>query len=255
MGLIKQIDDQMGVLFDHLKQTGQIDDTLIVITSDHGDYLGDHWLGEKDLFHAQSVKVPLIIYDPSEAANATRGTVCDALVEGIDLAASFIDMQTGSVPDEVVEGRSLLPFLRGETVESWRSFAVSEYDYSMSPMANKLKVSAKDARLYMIADTKFKMMHSEGGMPPMLFDLQEDPLELDDKGRDPDYQHVIDAYYEKLHEWAMRCSQRTTYSDEALVSMRGASRRKGIVLGLLDEQDAEADILNAYRGKARQRHI
>ncbi len=207
------------------------------------------------MFHDQSVKVPLIIYDPSEAANATRGSVCDALVEGIDLAASFIDMQTGAVPDEVVEGRSLLPFLRGEAVGNWRTYAVSEYDYSMSPMANRLKVSAKDARLFMIADTEFKLMHAEGGMPPMLFDLKEDPLELDDKGRHPDYQHIVDAYYEKLHQWAMRCAQRTTYSDETLISNRGASRRRGIVLGLKDEQDAEGDIFVAYKGKARQRHI
>ena len=71
MGLIKQIDDQMGLLFKHLRDSGQMDNTVIVITSDHGDYLGDHWLGEKDLFHEPSVKVPLIIYDPSPEADAT----------------------------------------------------------------------------------------------------------------------------------------------------------------------------------------
>ena len=80
MGLIKQIDDQMGVLFDYLKASGQMDNTMIVVTSDHGDYLGDHWLGEKDLFHDPSVKVPLIIYDPSLHADAQRGQVCDAPV-------------------------------------------------------------------------------------------------------------------------------------------------------------------------------
>ena len=79
MGLIKQCDDQMGRLFDYLETTGQMDNTMIVITSDHGDYLGDHWLGEKDLFHEQSVKVPLIIYDPSPDADTTRGTTCDEI--------------------------------------------------------------------------------------------------------------------------------------------------------------------------------
>jgi arylsulfatase A-like enzyme len=51
MGLIKQCDDQLGRLLDHLEATGRMEDTMIVLTSDHGDYLGDHWLGEKDLFH------------------------------------------------------------------------------------------------------------------------------------------------------------------------------------------------------------
>ena len=60
MGLIKQCDDQLGVLLNHLEKTGKSDNTVVVLTSDHGDYLGDHWLGEKDLFHEVSVKVPLI---------------------------------------------------------------------------------------------------------------------------------------------------------------------------------------------------
>ena len=85
MGLIKQADDQMGRLFAWLEETGRMQDTMIVVTSDHGDYLGDHWLGEKNLFHEPSIKVPLIIYDPRAEADATRGTTCDELVEAIDL--------------------------------------------------------------------------------------------------------------------------------------------------------------------------
>ncbi len=50
MGLIRQVDDQMGRLFAHLQTRGIADDTMIIFTSDHGDYLGDHWMGEKDLF-------------------------------------------------------------------------------------------------------------------------------------------------------------------------------------------------------------
>ena len=65
MGLIKQIDDQMGVLMQFLESRGLLDTTMIVFTSDHGDYLGDHWMGEKDLFHEQSAKIPLIVIDPS----------------------------------------------------------------------------------------------------------------------------------------------------------------------------------------------
>ena len=48
-------------------------DTMIVFTSDHGDYLGDHWLGDKELFHEQIVRVPMIIYDPRKPADKTRG--------------------------------------------------------------------------------------------------------------------------------------------------------------------------------------
>jgi arylsulfatase A-like enzyme len=110
---------------------------MIVLTSDHGDYLGDHWLGEKDLFHDASAKIPMIIYDPRAAADPTRGTTCDALVESIDLAATFVDAAGGKLPDHIIEGRSLIPWLQGERPE-WRSFAISEYDYSATPQAVKL---------------------------------------------------------------------------------------------------------------------
>ena len=75
MGLIKQIDDNLGRLFKFLEEVGRMDDTMIIFTSDHGDYQGDHWLGEKELFHEQSVRVPMIIYDPSEYANKTLSLI------------------------------------------------------------------------------------------------------------------------------------------------------------------------------------
>ena len=140
MGLIKQADDQMGVLFDWLEETGRMNDTMIVLTSDHGDFLGDHWMGEKTFFHDASTRVPLIIYDPSPEADATRGTVCDALIETIDLVPTFIDVAGGEVPDHIVEGRSLLPILHGEAKETGRDYVICEYDYSATPMANILDV-------------------------------------------------------------------------------------------------------------------
>ena len=91
MGLIKQIDDQMGVLFQFLEDQGLMDKTMIVFTADHGDYLGDHWMGEKDLFHEPVIKAPLIVYDPDPRADATRGTRCQALVEAVDIAPTFLD--------------------------------------------------------------------------------------------------------------------------------------------------------------------
>ncbi len=124
MGLIKQCDDQLGKLLDHLEATDRMDSTMIVLTSDHGDYLGDHWLGEKDLFHEPSVKIPLIIYDPRRDADDTRGQTCDVLVESIDVAATFVEFAGGKVPDHVIEGRSLLPLIRGES-PAWREFVIS----------------------------------------------------------------------------------------------------------------------------------
>jgi len=255
MGLIKQCDDQMGRLFAFLEETGRMRDTMIVITSDHGDYLGDHWLGEKDLFHDPSVRVPLIVYDPSAAADATRGTVSHALVEAIDLAATFIEAAGGAVPDHIVEGRSLLPFLHGQTPSDWRDFAISEYDFSATGMAVALGLSPRQARLFMVADERWKFIHSEGpGHRPMLFDTLNDPDELVDLGADPAQSGVIAQMYDRLGRWGRRASQRTTLSDSDITGGRRKSDRKGILLGLFDEDDIDPDLSRRYRGPVARRY-
>ncbi len=262
MGLIKQCDDSLGVLFDYLEETGRIDDTMIVITSDHGDYLGDHWMGEKSLFHEQSSKIPLIIYDPSPEADAGRGTVCDELVESIDLAATFVEFAGGAVPDHILEGHSLMPFLRGEAPENWRHYAISEFDYSATPMAANLELAPRDARLFMVADKRWKFMHAEGVDPatgepfkPMLFDMENDPEEFFDIGADPKNASIVELMYERLAEWGRRMSQRTTLSEDQIVNMRGASRSKGILTGMYDGSEVEERLTAKYRGTAKQPYV
>ena len=253
LGLIKQCDDQLGVLLDHLEAIGRMKDTMIVLTSDHGDYLGDHWLGEKDLFHEPSVKVPLIIYDPRAAANTTRGTACDALVESIDLAATFVDAAGGHVPDHILEGKSLMPWLNGETPK-WREFVISEYDYSATPQAANLGVEPRDARLFMVYDGRYKLMHSEGGMRPMLFDLHNDPQEFHDLAKGSNHGAVIDKMYDHLRTWGLRLSQRVTKSEDDIKALRGRSMRRGILPFLFDGSEASEELTEKYRGPVRQDH-
>jgi len=238
MGLIKQCDDQIGRLFSWLKDSGHMDDTMIVLTSDHGDYLGDHWLGEKSLFHDPSVRVPLIIYDPSACADATRGTTCDALVESIDLAATFVEKTGAKVPDHVLEGRSLLPFLNGEEPETWRDFAVSEYDYSSAPLADALELDVKNSRLFMLVDEKWKFIFADGGFRPMLFDLINDPDELNDLGANPDHSATVDLFLDRLSLWARRPSQRTVIGEETILAARkSSSKQVGVHIGVFDEDE------------------
>ncbi len=252
MGLIKQCDDQLGVLLDHLQETGRMDDTMIVLTSDHGDYLGDHWLGEKDLFHEPSVKIPLIIYDPRREADATRGTTIDALVESVDLAATFVEAAGGTVPDHIIEGRSLSPWLRGEAPR-WRDFVISEFDYSATQQCVALGVEPRDARLFMVFDGRFKLMHAEGGFRPMLFDLQDDPDEFNDLAKGNAHQNEIDRLYGHLATWGRRLAQRVTRSEDDIKAMRGRSARRGILPFLYDGSEVDEELTARYRAPARQK--
>ncbi|MEP2533418.1 sulfatase-like hydrolase/transferase [Shimia sp.] len=254
MGLIKQCDDQLGVLLDYLEETGRLDTTMIVLTSDHGDYLGDHWMGEKELFHDQSVKIPLIVYDPRADADVTRGTTCDALVESLDVAATFVEFAGGKVPDHIVEGRSLMPWLHGATPE-WREFAISEYDYSATQQAIKLKVEPRDARLFMVFDGRYKLMHAEGGFRPMLFDLEQDPEEFHDLGKTDAHDGEIDRLYGYLAQWGRRMSQRVTKSEDDIKAMRGKSGRKGILPFLVDGTEVPDELTEKYRGPASRNYV
>ncbi|HWE19418.1 MAG TPA: alkaline phosphatase family protein [Hyphomicrobiaceae bacterium] len=249
MGLIKQIDDQLGLLFRFMEERGRLADTLIVFTSDHGDYLGDHWLGEKDLFHDPSVKIPLVVCDPSPEADATRGRVCDELVEAIDLVPTFLEALGADWRGQShrLEGCSLVPFLRGQAPARWRRCAFSEYDYALLSVAAQLGVEPRDARLFMVADKRWKYLHAPG-FRPMLFDLEADPRELHDLGADPACDGERRRLAAELAEWGMRQSQRTTRSDAEIAAGRGSAQRRGILIGVWDERDIPAELWSRYLG-------
>ena len=241
MGLIKQIDDQIGVLMTFLGERGELATTTIVFTSDHGDYLGDHWLGEKDLFHECSVRVPLIIADPSPAADATRGSTCDALVEAIDLAPTFVENFGGTPARNIMEGRSLLPLLRGENPApgsgKWRSHVFSEYDYAMQDARALLGQPVEQCRLFMVFDGRWKYIHATG-FRPMLYDLEADPNEFHDRGADPACAVERARLKDALFDWALRDHNRITMPDARIAGYnRAAQLKAGILIGYWDEAE------------------
>ena len=240
MGLIKQIDDEIGRLMAALQQRNLLEETLIVFTSDHGDYLGDHWLGEKELFHDQSVKIPLIIVDPSPDADATRGSVEQSLVEAIDLSATFIEHFGGAARPHIVEGRSLRPLIAGTPPAEWRQFVVSEYDYAMRLARVQNNVPISRSRLVMAADARWKYIEADG-FRPMLFDRLEDPDEFTDLGASPAHAKVCAEFHERLAAWGLRQHNRITISDEQIAQRYGTELGAGILIGYWDEAEVEAD--------------
>ena len=251
MGLIKQCDDQMGVLFDYLEKSGRMEDTMIVVTSDHGDFMGDHWMGEKTFFHDASVKVPLIIYDPSREADATRGTSTDALVECIDFLPTFVEVAGGDASklDHILEGQSLLPMLRGGNAPD-RDYVICEYDFSTSPLAGRLDIDPKDARMFMVADKTWKMIHFESGHRPMLFNLRDDPGEINDLGGTNAHADVIDMMYDRLFDWTARPAARTTISNDTIRAARSSGpARTGVLIGVVTEDDLPEELTAKYRNR------
>jgi arylsulfatase A-like enzyme len=225
MGLIKQVDDQLGRLFDSLQRSGRWDDTLIVFTSDHGDYLGDHYLGEKEFLLEPAVGVPLIVRDPRAAADATRGQADERLVETIDALPTFLEALGLPAADHRLEGRSLIPLLHGAQPQ-WREFAVSEYDYAFqAPARERLQRPLDSCRMYMVRSERWKYLAYDG-FRAQLFDLEQDPQELNDLGQDPAFASVREQHQGYLLQWLRGLKRRTTIANSE-IDVRGQRMRYG----------------------------
>ena len=231
MGLIKEIDDQLARVMDHLKQNKLWDNTLIVFTSDHGDYMGDHWLGEKELFHEPSVSVPLIIVDPDTRADATRGQVDERLVEGIDILPTILEALNVKVPEQRIEGQSLLSKMRDRSDQQpWREAALSEIDYSYYQARIDLGIEPSQARAYMLKTNDWKYVYFKG-FRPQLFDLKNDPLELEDLGESKNTQSIRSEFQGELLERLTDRRNRVTVSDDVVQERTAGAEKVGIIIG------------------------
>ncbi len=231
MGLITQIDDHLGRLFAHMETSGRMDDTMIVFTSDHGDYLGDHWLGEKDTHFDPSIRVPLIVYDPSPEADATRGSVDEHLIEAIDLVPTFFKALGGGDIPFRMEGRSIRPLIHGHDI-AWRDTAFCEMDFSQRDQVRRdLNIAPHLCRGFIAITDQWKYVLYEG-YPSQLYDLRTDPQELNDLGASVEHVDVITDMHERIFTWLRQRHTRVMANDEDILAIPELSdEANGILIG------------------------
>jgi arylsulfatase A-like enzyme len=152
--MIENIDRQAGRLIEAVRARGELDRTLIVYSSDHGEMLGDHSRWGKSIYYQPSVGIPLIVAGPV----VRSGLVSDALVSLHDLTATFLEY-AGCAPLPEMDSRSLRPVLAGER-SSHREIVCSGLD-----------------AWRMVFDGRYKLVEDDQA-GTLLFDLQEDPAEL-----------------------------------------------------------------------------
>jgi len=203
-GTIAEVDAQVGRLLNHLKETGSYNNTMIIFTSDHGENLGDHWAHSKFTYFEETFHVPLIVRDPSREADQTRGSIIEAFTEGVDLMPTILDAIGGDIPAQC-DGHSLLPFCHGSSPNNWRQESHMEFDLR-SPYDNKipppLGLAMQQCMATIIRGERYKYVHFTA-LPPLLFDLQEDPDEFHNLADDPACQDIRIEYAEKLLSWRM----------------------------------------------------
>jgi choline-sulfatase len=179
-GAISYVDDQIARLLAVLRETGRLDNTIVIVTSDHGDMLGERGAWYKMSCYEPSVRVPLIIWSPERF----RPRRVPAPISTMDLLPTLLDLAGDGAQEMAgpIDGRSLLPYLSHLSGCPDRDETVAEY-----------LAEGAIAPIVMIRKGRHKFVHSPAD-PDQLFDLVADPGELVNLAGDPGSAGLVEEF-------------------------------------------------------------
>lgn len=184
-GSITFIDEQIGKILRCLEEKGLLDNTLILVTADHGDMTGDHHLWRKSYAYEASARIPFLVRWPaSMGLEDKRGTTLKQPVEIRDVLPTFLDA-AGAISPVPLDGRSVMDLVRGKP---WRETIDLEHDICYGPENSWNALT--DGRMKYI-------FHAHQGQE-QLFDLEEDPGEIRDLAQEK--KRVLKAWRERMVE-------------------------------------------------------
>ncbi|WP_241676448.1 sulfatase family protein [Bremerella volcania] len=190
LGTVKAVDENVGRLLKYLGDNGLAENTIVVYSSDQGFYLGEHGWYDKRWMFEESLRMPLIIRWPGLThPNSTA----EELVQNIDYAPTFLEMAGLEIPEEI-QGRSLVPILKGKPTEWRESLYYAYYELGEHAVPQHFGVRTK----------RYKLIHFPVTEEWNLFDLQSDPNEMISIYDDPAAQPIRDSLtkeYYRLREF------------------------------------------------------
>jgi arylsulfatase A-like enzyme len=190
------VDRGVGRVLDYLKESGLDQNTIVIYTSDQGFYLGEHGWFDKRWMYRESLKTPLLVSWPGKVA---AGSVNSDLVSNLDFAETFLNMAQAEIPSDM-QGRSIVPVLEGNTPKDWRK--THYYHYYEHPSEHDVR------RHYGITTDRYKLIHFYYDLDVWeLYDLENDPKELNNIYGDPAYTAVQKELHTELE------GLRTKYED------------------------------------------
>ncbi|MEM7231577.1 MAG: sulfatase/phosphatase domain-containing protein [Planctomycetota bacterium] len=175
---IKAVDENIGRVLDYLDERGLAENTIVFYSSDQGFYLGDHGWYDKRWMYEESLKMPLVVRWPGVIR---PGSSSQHLVQNLDYAETFLEIAGAPIPGDM-QGRSLVPILKGESPSDWRqSIYYHYYEYPGAHMVRKHRGVRTD---------RYKLIKYYNISEWELFDLKNDPDEVRSVYTNPKYKQI-----------------------------------------------------------------
>ena len=182
--MVTGVDESVGRLLEALERTGELDDTFFVVTSDHGYFYGEHGLNaQRRLAYEESARIPLVIRYPSLIEPGTRP---EQMVLSIDLASTILEL-AGQEPEDPMQGASLVPILRGEDPQGWRTSLLIEHHSDPDNYLRDAPGPGRTSEFARVLSMGYKAVRTERykyiqytdleGVDE-LYDLEADPYEM-----------------------------------------------------------------------------
>jgi arylsulfatase A-like enzyme len=182
-------DENMGKIFQVLTDTGQLDDTVIMFSSDHGFFLGEWGKYDKRFMHEPSIRTPMLVRYPRIVPAASTN---DQMVLNLDIAPTLLELAGVSIPQQM-QGRSMAPLLQGQTPRNWRKDWL--YEYYEYPGPHRVRKHRG------VRTEQYKLIHYyEAPEEFELYDLREDPGELHNLFGEPAYAGVANELSHRIDE-------------------------------------------------------
>lgn len=176
---IKSVDESVGRVLTYLKENNLEKNTIVIYSSDQGFYLGEHGWFDKRFMYDESYRTPLLVKWPGVTK---PGTINSQLVSNLDFAQTFLEIAGANQPEDM-QGMSLVPILKGETVENWRKSHY--YHYYEFPGWHMVQ------RHEGVYDGRYKLMYFYDIDEWELYDLHSDPKEMKNQYNNPEFSSEV----------------------------------------------------------------
>jgi len=201
--LITGVDFVIGKIRQELKRLNFADNTVIIFSGDNGFYLGEHGLAGKWFPHEESIRVPLIVFDPRtkiqnskfKIRNSYRGVTMEEFALNVDITPTILELAGVKVPQQM-QGRSLIPLLKGRKPD-WRAEFFYEHPFEHKTIAKSEAVRTERFKYTRYVDFDYEE----------LYDLKTDPHETTNLAKDKKYQRTLESLRKRCDELAEQASR------------------------------------------------